>query len=152
MAPVHSRVSRGKKMTLSLNEKVKLLDLHKQKPKLGCRPLAELFKETYNIKIGKLQIAEIIKNEGNIRRKYEHFEGDMKRKKTAKYGIINDVLYEWYIKCCQVGIYPDGAMLQQEALKIRTELNDSNLGDFKASNGWLEHFKKRFGLRQIRIV
>ena len=126
--------------------------MHKQKPKLGCRPLAEVFKETYNIEISKLQIAEIIKNESNIRKEYENFEGDMKRKKIAKYGIINDVLYEWHIKCYQVGIYPDGAMLQQEALKIRTELNDSNLGDFKASNGWLERFKKRFGLRQIRIV
>ena len=40
----------------------------------------------------------------------------------------------------------------REALKIKTELNDSNLGDFKASDGWLEHFKKCFGLRQTRIV
>ena len=43
-------------------------------------------------------------------------------------------------------------MLQEEALKIKAELNDSNSGDFKASNGWLEHFKKCFGLRQTRIV
>ena len=68
----------------------------------------------------------------------------MKRKEIAKYGTINDVLYEWYIKCCQVVIYSDGAMLQEQALKIKTELNESNLGDFKASNGWLEHFKKHF--------
>ena len=68
----------------------------------------------------------------------------MKRKVIAKHDIINDVLYEWYIKCCQVGIYPDGAVLQEEALKIKTELNESNLVDFKASSGWLEHFKKRF--------
>ena len=67
----------------------------------------------------------------------ENFEGDMKRKKIEKYGIINDVLYEWYLKCCQAGIYPDGAMLQEEALKIITELNDSKLGNFKVSNGWL---------------
>ena len=46
MAPEHSRVSRGKKTTLSLTDKVKLLDLHKQKPELGCRPLAKIFKET----------------------------------------------------------------------------------------------------------
>ena len=84
---------------------------------------------------------KIIKNESNIRRENENFEGDMKRKKIEKYGIINDVLYEWYIKCCQAGIYPDGEMRQEEPLKIKTELNDSNLGDFKASNGWLEHFK-----------
>ena len=37
--------------------------------------------------------------------------------------------------------YPDGEMRQEGPLKIKTELNDSNLGDFKASNGWLEHFK-----------
>ena len=53
MAPVHSRVSRGKKIALSLTDKVKLLDLYKQKPKLGCRLLVELFKETYNTEIGK---------------------------------------------------------------------------------------------------
>ena len=45
------------------------------------------------------------------------------------------MLYEWYIKCSQAGIYPDGAMLQEEALKIKTDLNDSNLGDFKALMG-----------------
>ena len=65
-APVHSSVSRGKKITLSFTDKVKLLDLHKQKPKLGCYPFAELFKETYNIEIGKSQIVKIIKNESNI--------------------------------------------------------------------------------------
>ena len=50
----------------------------------------------------------------------------MKRKKIAKYDIIKDVLYEWYIKCCQAGIYPHGAILQEDALKIKIELNDSN--------------------------
>ena len=111
MAPVHSHVSRGKKITLFLTDKMKLLDLNKQKPKLGYLALTELFKKTCDIEIGKLQIAKMIKNESNIRRKYEIFEGDMKRKKITKYDIINDVLYESYIKCCQAGIYHDGAML-----------------------------------------
>ena len=93
---------------------------------------------------------KIIKNVSNIRS--ENFEGDMKRKKIAKYDIINNVFYEWCTKCRQTGIYPDEVMLQEEAFKFKTELNDSNLGDFKASNGQSEHFKKRFGLRQTRIV
>ena len=72
-----------------------------------------------------------------IFKEYDNVEGDMKRK-IAKYWIINDVLYDWYIKCCQAGIFPDGAMLQEVALQIKTEINNSNLGDFKASNdGWL---------------
>ena len=141
MAAVHSRMRRGKKITLSPTDKVKLLDLHKQKPKFGCHPLAELFKETYIIEISKSQIAKILKNESNSRREYENLEGDIKRKKIAKYGIISDVLYEWYIRCCYAGIHHDGAMLQENTLKRKTELNESNLEDFKASNGWLEHFK-----------
>ena len=76
---------------------------------------------------------KIIKNVSNIRS--ENFEGDMKRKKIAKYDIINNVFYEWCTKCRQTGIYPDEVMLQEEAFKLKTELNDSNLGDFKASNG-----------------
>ena len=68
MAPVHSRVSCGKNIMFSLTDKVKLLDLHKQKPKLGCRPLAELFKQTCKIEIGKSKVVKIIKNESNIRR------------------------------------------------------------------------------------
>ena len=81
---------------------------------------------------------KIIKNECNIRREYENFKGDMKRKKRAKYSIINAVLSERYIKCCQAVIYPDGAILKEEALKIKAGLNDLNWGDFKASNGWLK--------------
>ena len=63
MAPVHSRVSRSKKIMLSLTGKVKLLDLHKKTPKFRCRHIAQIFKETSNIEIGKSQIAKIIKNE-----------------------------------------------------------------------------------------
>ena len=68
MAPVRSRVIYGKKITHFLTDKVKLRDLHKQKPKLGCRLLAELFKKTHNIEIGRSQIARIVKNESNIRK------------------------------------------------------------------------------------
>ena len=39
-----------------------------------------------------------------------------------------------------------------DRLKIKTELTDSNLEDFKASNVWFENFKKRFDLRQTKIV
>ena len=47
MALVHVRVSRGKKITFSLIDKVKHLDLLKEKPKFGCLLLAEILKDTY---------------------------------------------------------------------------------------------------------
>ena len=93
MSPVHLRVSRGKNITLSLTNKVKLLNLHKQKPKPSCRPLAELSKETYNIEISESQIAKIIKYESNIQREYENVESDIEKKEDSKV---------WYHKRCVV--------------------------------------------------
>ena len=43
----------------------------------------------------------------------------IRKKKEANYGIINDVMYEWYIKCCLAGVYPDGTLLQERLLKLR---------------------------------
>ena len=94
----------------------------KQKPKLGCHPLPELSKETYNTKIGKWQIAKIKNSESNIWREYKNAAGHIKRKKIEKYSIINAVLYKWCINCCQAGIYPDGAILQKRLLKLSLNL------------------------------
>ena len=45
------------KKTLTLHEKIKLLDFAKKNPKLGCRKLADIYK------IGKTAAANIFKNE-----------------------------------------------------------------------------------------
>ena len=54
------------KKNLSLDEKVKFLDLPRETPMLGCRKLAEIFK------IRKTAASNIIKEE-NIRRQHEYF-------------------------------------------------------------------------------
>ena len=59
----------------------------------------------------------------------KHFDSGMKRKKIAKCSIIKDALYKWYIKFFRKGIYLDEAMLQEEDLKIKTELINQNLGE-----------------------
>ena len=35
-------------------------------------------------------------------------------------------------------IYPDGTLLQEEAMKIKKRVDNKVLNDFIASNGWLE--------------
>ena len=83
------------KNNLSLNEKIKLLDFAKRDGKLGCRKLAEI------LKIEKTAAAIILKNEKKIREQYELFhEKFRKRNRPGKYQLINDILYEWYQKCC----------------------------------------------------
>ena len=71
------------KKTLTLEGKIKLLDANKE------RKLAEMFN------IGETAAANI-KNEASIRKEYEEFKGDLKRKRKGQFNDINEILYEWF--------------------------------------------------------
>ena len=63
------------KRTLTIEEKIKFLDANK-KTRQSCRQLADQFR------IMKTAAAKIIKNEASICHEYEHFKGNLKRKRT----------------------------------------------------------------------
>ena len=86
------------KETLTLEGKIKLLDTNKER-KRSCRQLAEMFN------IGKTAAAKIIKNGASIRKEYEEFKGNLKRKKKGQFNDINEIFYEWLKKCCAANIY-----------------------------------------------
>ena len=67
---------------MTLEGKIKLLDANKES-KQSCRQLAELFN------IGKTAAANI-KNEAFIRKEYEEFKGNLKRKRKGQYNDINE--------------------------------------------------------------
>ena len=96
------------KKTLTLEGKIKLLNANKER-KQSCQQ----FEETFNI--GKTgNEASIIKNEASIRKEYEEFKGDLKRKRKGQFNDINEILYERFKKCCAANIYPDEPMLKGE--------------------------------------
>ena len=45
-------------------------------------------------------------------------------------------------------VHPGGRILVEKAMEIAAKLN---LGDFKASNGWLDRWKKKHDLRLMNI-
>ena len=98
------------KKTLTLEGKIKLLDANKER-KQSCRQLAEMFN------IGKRAAANIMKNEASIRKEYDEFKGDLKRKWKGQFNDINEILYEWFKKCCAANIYPDGPILKKKPWK-----------------------------------
>ena len=57
-----------------------------------------------------------MKNEASIRKEYEEFKGNLKKKIKSQFNDINEILYEWFKKCCTANIYPDGPMLKEEAM------------------------------------
>ena len=132
------------KKTLTLEGKIKLLDANKER-KQSCRQLAEMFN------IGKTAAANIIKNEVSIRKEYEEFKGDLKRKRKGQFNDINEILYEWFKKCCAANIYPDGPMLKEEAMEIKKCLDKVEFKNFTASNGWLEKWKISYDVLERKV-
>ena len=118
------------KKTLTLQEKIKFLDYAEANEKLGCRKLADVFK------IGKTAANNILKNKQMLREQYEHFHDKTKKcSRPGKYKVINDILYEWYQKCCSSNFYPNDPLLKEETMEIKNQLQSSDLDGFVASDG-----------------
>ena len=64
---------------------------------------------------------------------------------------MNDVLYNWYTKCCSANLHPNGPILQEEALLNPLTLAKPKLEGFNALNGWLKSFKRVYGILEYRI-
>ena len=73
--------------SLTLEGKIKLLNVNKKRMQ-SCRQLAEMFN------IGKTAAANIINNEASIRKEYEEFKGNFKRKRKDHFNDINEILCE----------------------------------------------------------
>ena len=102
------------KKTLTLQEKIKFLDYAEANEKLGCRKLADVFKTATTA------ANNILKNKQMLKEQYEHFhDKTKKRSRPGKYKVINDILYEWYQKCCSSNFYPNGPLLKEEAMEIK---------------------------------
>ena len=137
--PKQQLVSKLAKKTLSVDEKFKVLDFAKGNPTLECRKLAETFK------IGKTAAANTIKEEKNIRSQHEKSKKRNRRK-------INEILHEWYQRCCASNIYPNGPMLNKEAKAIKERLQDCSLDGFSASDGCLDGWKTAYAIKERRFV
>ena len=71
-----------------------------------------------------------------------------KRNRHGKYRKINEILFEWFKRCCASNIYPNGVILEEKAMTIKDQLHNSNFDDFSVSDGFarlLENniFRKR---------
>ena len=130
------------KTTLSIEQKLKLLDYAKENPKESCRTLSTKFS------VGKTQIAAILKNETELRAAYATYRGNNpgndKRARQGRYQEINEALYKWYSSGRESLVPINGPMLQEEAAEIAKQLAKPKYAEFKASSGWLEKWKNAY--------
>ena len=103
-----SKDARVKYKTLTLEERIAVLNHAKGNPKHGCRKIAEIFG------VGKTQIAAVFKDETNIRARYESIsQSGYKRARDGKYEEINEAIYKWYCLARDSMVPINGPMLQE---------------------------------------
>lgn len=122
--------------TLSLAEKLQVLEAVKI-----CQKKTDVAKQ-FDIPLSTL--STIIKNEKDILKKVESGQSlSCKRQRISEFPGLEECLLKWFKQCRDENISISGPLLQEKA-----EIYSKSLGfsDFKASNGWLEKFKRRHDL------
>ncbi|CAF1419046.1 unnamed protein product [Adineta steineri] len=132
------------KRTLTLSDKVKLI--HENEQNVNYRTLAE----NYQISIGS--VSNIIKRKAEYLESYVQNENSNKKRnfRDEFNQQLDQKVYEWFVTQRSKNIPISGPLIQEQARQIRQQLDPTN-DDFKASNGWLEKFRKRHGIKYKSI-
>ena len=126
---------------LILKEKIQLITDSNDGNGLSQCKLAE----KYNISLGSFSNILKIKNE--FLQDYETNQNQHVKRKFKNFDSIklDKQVYEWFIFQRSKNIPISGSILQEKVREISNSLDD-HFDAFKASNGWLEKFRKRYNI------
>lgn len=71
-----------------------------------------------------------------------------KRRKPSEYPKLEECLLKWFSQCRQTNVPISGPILKEKAKMFAAKLG---INDFRASEGWLEKFKKRHAINFKKI-
>jgi arginine repressor len=130
-----------KTKTALTNEQRKAIIKHKEKhPQISQTDLVDWIKQTMDLKVHQSTISRLIKNKDEIGENLL-----AKRQKTVQYPVLENTLFEWILQSQERIILADDIIIE----KAKNFARLLNISDFKFSNGWLQKFKQRHGLKKI---
>uniref|UniRef100_A0A8C4XHT4 HTH CENPB-type domain-containing protein n=1 Tax=Erpetoichthys calabaricus TaxID=27687 RepID=A0A8C4XHT4_ERPCA len=123
--------------TLSIAEKVTVIRAIEK----GDKKKVEIAKQSG---ILTSTLSTFLKEKEKILKLYsEKSCGHQKRMRECEYPVIEQCVLKWFVQARDRNVPIDGKLLQVKAEDFAKELSHS---EFKASNGWLDKFKKRHGI------
>ena len=145
MASRASASGSQKRKYLSLEKKVEVIKHLQKNHGTSIRTLGEIFE------CGKTKIAYILKNKISILSLYQANTSGSRiytgKSRISEYVEVNDTLYKWFTLACSKNIYPGGLELMEKAKEVAEKLGKP---DFKGFRGWLDKWKKRYNVKQLR--
>ena len=140
-------LSHKKRNYLTLNKKVELIKYTQKNPGVSVRALGEMFD------CAKTQVGKILKSKESLLTMYESNASGSRvhnsmTQRPSEFEEVNKSFYQWYILSCSKNIYPGGSQLKEKAKVIAECLGKST---FKGSRGWLDKWKKRYNVKQLKV-
>ena len=133
-----------KRVELCLADKVKVINASATGQ--SQRQLAKQFG------ISKTQVQCLLKRKEEILQCYKEGLATWRKRTKGRrnsFEEVSDMVWQWYKAECELTNEPvTGPMIQAKAMAVTQELGLYD--EFKASNGWLEGFKRRYGLFRKR--
>ncbi|KAG9304912.1 hypothetical protein G9A89_010774 [Geosiphon pyriformis] len=104
----------------------------------------------FNLKVDCSTVTKIlIKSDQWIEKNVFGNSGQLTKNKKEMFLKINDVLKEWMLGALATNCILTGKILQMKVFKFAEKFLEEN--NFKASDSWLEKFKKHHNLHHIKI-
>lgn len=135
-----------KHKTLSLSEKCIILS------RLDKGETSSNLAREFNV--GKSTMTDLKKNKVKILSYASASESGTDKRQTMRksdYPLLDDALYEWFLQERSRHTPLSGPILKEKARFFQTKIYP-DVKDFKASDGWLDKFKKRHGIRYLTIT
>ncbi|KAK3101564.1 hypothetical protein FSP39_004521 [Pinctada imbricata] len=129
---------------LNLEEKITLIDDSEKVPKVTQKELSKKYG------IGATTVSDIIKRKDFYREQCKNSISTKRQRfvSGSKFGDLNETVFKWFEQARAKNIPISGPIIQENALEIASKLG---YADFKASAGWLESWKGRFGIAHFKI-
>lgn len=134
-----------KHVTLTLKDKCDILKRLEKGDKI-----LHLSKE---FNVGRATIHDIKKNKAKIEDFFKNNETPSSVRKTLRTGEfpqVEDALYAWFIQERNRHSPISGEILKEKAKFFYNRIMKND--DFRASDGWLDKFKRRFGIRLLTFT
>ena len=129
-------LSSRKRASYTLEDKLHILD----RLSASSLPLLAFSKQ---VGINQSLITKWKSNEAQLRQYAAKFTGkgkELKKRRSPKYPLIEDALYQWFISSKQTSAPCTDAVLKGKASEFAQLFG---IEGFQASNGWLSRFKDR---------
>jgi hypothetical protein len=151
-----SKSSKKKRRAITNAEKKLIRDFYNKDPnnKPSLKAIKAWFEETHYHTVSSSSISEILSD------RYSHLDDtadlifpERKRQRQSRWPDLEDALNEWQIRMVRKGTTITGLSLQEMAGVIWNRLpqyRDQEKPHF--SQGWLDGFKKRYGIKQVCLL